>query len=347
MQNTIHFIGRNSKEYPARFAHLSKMPDGLYVIGKMPENDVPSVAIIGARMCSAYGRNTAFAFGKKLAESGISVISGMALGIDGAAQEGALAGGGSTFAVLGCGVDVCYPRSNLGLYDQIPRCGGILSEFPPGTKPYSYNFPQRNRLISALADVVVVVEAREKSGSFITVDYALEQGKSVFAVPGRVGDVLSEGCNRLIAEGAGIAWSVDVLLEEIRMLSSLSEAARASRKAAAERLKILERDGSFRKEEPSLGDAKKMTPDEESVPDGSAGREADGAGPFNEDVREGTGEKTLRERIFMCLGSDEKTLDDLTRELDIPVPKLNAALGEMLLFGDLEESGRNRYMRRK
>ncbi|HAV27204.1 MAG TPA: DNA-protecting protein DprA, partial [Lachnospiraceae bacterium] len=199
MSDSTYIISRNSDMYPARFEGLSNMPEELYVMGSLPDENAPAVAIVGARMCSRYGHNTAFTFGKKLAEHGVSVISGMALGIDGAAQEGALSGGGKTYAVLGCGVDVCYPRSNKMLYDRIPERGGILSEFPPGTQPLPYNFPLRNRLISALADVVIVVEARKKSGSLITVDYALEQGRSVYAVPGRVGDALSDGCNYLIA----------------------------------------------------------------------------------------------------------------------------------------------------
>jgi DNA processing protein len=142
----------------------------------------------------------------------------MAQGVDSKAHEGALSvAGGETFALLGCGVDVVYPRQNRELYENMLDRGGIISEFPPGTPPRGANFPQRNRLISGLADIVLVVEAREKSGSLITADCALEQGRSIYALPGRVEDSLSCGCNRLIAQGAGIACSPDMLLEELRL----------------------------------------------------------------------------------------------------------------------------------
>ncbi|MDO4803842.1 MAG: DNA-processing protein DprA [Lachnospiraceae bacterium] len=343
MQEEMRYINRNSDQYPARLRDLPHMPDGLYVKGNLPDDNAPSVAIVGARMCSGYGRNTAFAFGKKMAECGISVISGMAIGIDGAAQEGALAGGGKTFAVLGCGADVCYPRSNINLYSQLPQHGGIISEFEPGTKPFPYNFPLRNRLISALSDVVVVVEAREKSGSLITVDYALEQGKSVYAVPGRVGDALSDGCNYLIAQGAGIAWSAEAILEEIRMQSSLSHAARAAREAALEKLRMMS--GT------RMGAAKERREEPEGMPhlfrseDGGQ----NGAGEANHPSENGKGceGKTLREKILICLGNDEKTMEEMMRELGVPVTEMNAALGEMMLYGEIEEAGRNRYSRNR
>ena len=146
----------------------------------------------------------------------MDVISGLARGIDGYAHRGALQAGGKTFAVLAGGVDVCYPREHIGLYmDILERDGGILSEQPPGTRPLAYYFPCRNRIISGLSDVVLVMEAEEKSGSLITADLALEQGKDVFALPGNLDNPLSKGCNRLIFQGAGILLGTEELCENL------------------------------------------------------------------------------------------------------------------------------------
>lgn len=209
---SIQCIASTDQAYPQRLAVLAGMPRELCYIGRLPREDLPTVGIVGARVCSTYGRNQAYTFARVLSEAGIQVISGMAMGIDAAAHEGALKGGTATFAVLGCGVDVCYPRGNRKLYEQLCQKGGILSEFPPGTEALAWHFPVRNRIISALSDILLVVEAREKSGSLITVDHALEQGKTVYAVPGDVNARLSLGCHKLIAQGAGIAYSPEVLL---------------------------------------------------------------------------------------------------------------------------------------
>jgi DNA processing protein len=191
------------------------MPKKLYVKGNLPADDRPTIAIVGARACSTYGRIQAFEYAKALSMAGIQVISGLACGIDAEGHKGALEGGTSTFAVMGNGADICYPASNRSLYDRILRNGGgIISEYPPGTQPRSYAFPARNRIISGLSDVVLVVEAREKSGSLITAGQALDQGKSVYAVPGAVNDLLSRGCHKLIYDGAGIAYCPEVLLSE-------------------------------------------------------------------------------------------------------------------------------------
>ena len=143
------------------------------------------------------------------------MISGLARGVDGMGQRGALMGKGRTFAVLGSGVDICYPREHMGLYvDILDQGGGILSEYPPGTPPLPRNFPPRNRIISGLSDAVLVMEARVKSGSLITADLALEQGRELYALPGPVNSELSSGCNRLIQQGAGILLSPEMLLDE-------------------------------------------------------------------------------------------------------------------------------------
>jgi len=210
----IRLVASMDEEYPERLKEIYDYPMGLFVKGTLPGDSYPSVAVVGARGCSEYGEQLAEAFSRTLAAHQVQIISGLALGIDGAAHRGALrAENGRTFAVLGCGVNICYPPSNFALYEAIPDSGGILSEFLPGTNPTARHFPMRNRLISGLSDAVLIVEAKERSGSLITAELGLEQGREIFAVPGRVTDHLSTGCNRLIAQGAHVANSPDDILE--------------------------------------------------------------------------------------------------------------------------------------
>ncbi|MGI6070764.1 MAG: DNA-processing protein DprA [Blautia sp.] len=210
----MKIVKKGEEGYPRRLQELAGMPGKLYVLGKLPKEDRPSIAIVGARMCSSYGRIQAFQYARFFSCAGIQVISGLALGVDGEAHRGALAGETATYAVMGCGPDQCYPARNRPLYGKIKEKGGIISEYPPGTPSLPVHFPARNRIISALADVVLVIEAREKSGSLITVDFALEQGKPVYALPGPVDSPLSLGCHQLISEGAGIAFSPEQVLKE-------------------------------------------------------------------------------------------------------------------------------------
>lgn len=221
IEKGIHFFTCKDQEYPSRLRKLKHPPYGIYCIGNLPGEEKPAAAVIGARECSEYGSFVAKAFSGRMAEAGISVISGMARGIDGIAQQGAIDAGGATYAVLGCGVDICYPASNRRLYEEILAAGGgILSVFTPGTEPQKRNFPERNRIVAGLSDILLVVEARQKSGTWITVDMALEQGKSVYAVPGRLTDRLSDGCNLLIRQGAGIALSPEDLIQEMKILTN-------------------------------------------------------------------------------------------------------------------------------
>lgn len=200
--------------YPNSLRELPDAPWALYVIGQLPKQDRPVVAVIGARECSAYGAHVAKELGKALAERGIQVVSGMARGIDSIAQQSALKEG-EAYGVLGSGVDICYPLGSRNVYEDMKRKGGIISEYPPGTEPKACNFPARNRIISGLSQAVVVVEAKEKSGTLITVDMALEQGRDVYVVPGRVTDALSAGCNRLIKQGADVLCSVEEFIKEV------------------------------------------------------------------------------------------------------------------------------------
>lgn len=211
----IQFYHLPEEEYPLRLKEIPDPPFGLFVKGRLPSAQKVSVAVIGARECSEYGQFLAVELGKTLGRAGVQVISGMARGIDGISQMAALQAGGTSFGVLGCGVDVCYPKSNRELYERLIKEGGILSAYLPGTMPQAQLFPSRNRIVSGLSDVLVVVEARQKSGTLITVDMALEQGRDVYVVPGRLTDRLSDGCNRLIKQGAGILLSPQDLLADI------------------------------------------------------------------------------------------------------------------------------------
>ena len=203
---------KKDKLYPNKLKEIDDAPLKLYVLGELPNENKKTVAIVGARECSHYGSQMAYKYAQILADEGVQIVSGMARGIDSAAHRGALEAGGKTFAIMGCGTDICYPIQNRDLYEQIKTHGGVISEFENGEKPISWHFPMRNRIISALSDLILVGEARSRSGSLITADRALDYGKDVFAIPGRVGDSLSEGCNQLISQGAGIAWNPQELL---------------------------------------------------------------------------------------------------------------------------------------
>ncbi len=214
----IFFLLPEDPEYPEKLTQIPDAPFALYMKGsreKAVQISKQSIAIVGARECSEYGRYAAEYIGKSCANRGIPVVSGMAYGIDGIAQRAAAREGAAVGAVLGCGVDICYPHSNRKLYDYLIKEGCVFSEYVPGTEPKSTNFPPRNRIISGMSDAVVVVEAKEKSGTLITVDMALEQGKEVYVVPGRISDPLSKGCNRLLKQGASIVCDVGEMLSEI------------------------------------------------------------------------------------------------------------------------------------
>jgi DNA processing protein len=233
-RQNIRIVLAGSEEYPEKLAQLTDPPAWLFVRGRLPDPSVPCAAVIGARAASAYGRQEAAAVGSFLAENGIQVVSGMASGIDSCCQEAVLRSGGRTFAVLGCGINICYPRESVFLYDRIPDRGGLISEYPLDVEPVRWHFPVRNRLISGLADLVLVVEARKRSGSLITADLALDQGKEVMAFPGYRTSPLSEGTNRLIRVGAGIVTSFQDILDVFDIVPSMcADSARLREKQAS------------------------------------------------------------------------------------------------------------------
>jgi len=213
----IRIVTWADREYPVQLKNIYDPPPFLYVNGKITLDDALAVAVVGSRSASEYGRKVTEDLSRSLAAQGITVISGMARGIDSCAHYGALAGRGRTIAVLGSGVDVVYPPENKKLYDAISAAGAIVSEYPPGTEPSSYHFPARNRIISGMSRGVLVVEASPKSGSLITARLALEQGRDVFAVPGNVYSYKSKGTNHLLRSGAKLVESAQDILEELQL----------------------------------------------------------------------------------------------------------------------------------
>jgi DNA processing protein len=199
--------------YPGMLRNVPDPPPALYLDGAIP--DAPSVALVGSRKASATGIETAGKLGCALAERGVCVVSGLALGVDAAAHQGAVDAAGRTVGVLGCGIDVVYPRSNRALFDSVRRHGALVSEYFLGEAPLAWRFPARNRIIAGLATSVVVVEAPEHSGSLITARHGLEAGRDVWAVPGPPGVRECRGSNGLLADGAGVLWDIPEFLEAV------------------------------------------------------------------------------------------------------------------------------------
>ncbi len=217
----IRYVSREEPAFPKRLLQVTPLIPGLFYKGCLPQEEVPSVSIIGARKCSSYGKETGYFFGKTLGQYGVQIISGMALGVDGYAMRGGVAAKAPTFGVLGCGVDICYPRENIDLYSDLcadPAKNGVISERPPGYHAVlQTDFPLRNRIISGLCDALAVIESAHRSGTLITVNYALQQNREVFAVPGRIGDRLSEGSNQLIRDGAQILLHPEDILQVLHV----------------------------------------------------------------------------------------------------------------------------------
>lgn len=211
----ISIITLNDPDYPAILRNIHDPPFLLYVKGDPKALDCAGIGVVGSRAATEYGKHVSKNLAARLAQKGLTVISGLALGIDTAAHKGALAAGGKTVGILGCGIDVVYPRQNIRLFREVSESGAIATEYPMGTRPEGYHFPARNRIISGLSLGVAVVEAARKSGSLITAQLALDQGRDVFAVPGRVDSSKSEGAHRLLQDGAKLVLSVDDIIEEL------------------------------------------------------------------------------------------------------------------------------------
>ena len=214
------FITTRDEGYPKMLKEIHDPPIGLYRKGDYLFGQ-PCIAVVGSRRTTLYGQSVAKKLGAELAQMGFCVVSGLARGIDTAAHEGALSVGGRTVAVLGCGLDIVYPPENLGLYRRIVETGAVLSEFPFGRKADKQTFPMRNRVVSGISEGVVVVESDVSGGAMITARFAGEQGRLIFAVPGRIDQATSAGCHQLIRDGATLLTGVDDILNELNYLDGL------------------------------------------------------------------------------------------------------------------------------
>ncbi|MBE7057593.1 MAG: DNA-protecting protein DprA [Ruminococcaceae bacterium] len=227
IKNGIKIVLSKDERYPSNLKEIENYPYLLYYRGKLPADaDIPEemlLSVVGSRNCTSYGRVNAYNFSKSLAECGLGIVSGMARGIDAQAHKGALFSKGYTIAVLGSGLGNVYPKEHLKLFDEIAENGCVVSEFPPKMPPFKNNFPARNRIISGLSQGLLVVEASEKSGAMITVNYALEEGRNVFAIPGNINSEKSYGCNFLIKQGALCVTSYTDILEEYNVVCDSAE----------------------------------------------------------------------------------------------------------------------------
>ena len=213
----------NDADYPRNLLNIAQPPPVLYVKGTLTPADEWAVALVGTRRATAYGREVARTLAAGLAASGVTVVSGLARGIDAAAHQATLDAGGRTLAVMGTGIDIIYPPEHRSLAAAIPQAGALISDYPPGTAAESVNFPPRNRIISGLARGVVIIEAGESSGALITAEFAAEQGREVFAVPGSIFQPAARGANRLIKQGARPLLEVGDILEALDLAHALEQ----------------------------------------------------------------------------------------------------------------------------
>jgi DNA processing protein len=222
-QAGAHVLTLHDEAYPTLLARLPDAPILLYVKGQLQPGDARAVGVVGTRRATVYGRDAAYRLSKELAAHQVTIISGLAPGIDTAAHKGALDAGGRTLAVLGCGIDITYPAENRDLARQISQRGALLTEFPLGMRPGKNNFPRRNRIISGLSLGVLVAEAPEKSGALITASSAADQGRDVFAVPGNIFNPMGLGANRLIQDGAKLVTCAQDMLDELEIVTERQE----------------------------------------------------------------------------------------------------------------------------
>lgn len=318
----LRLLTMQDADYPVRLRNIFEPPCLLYVKGSLPTIDEEvAVAMVGTRRASPYGIETAEKLAYGLCRQGAVVISGAAAGVDSASHRGALRAGGRTIAVLGNGLDVVYPAENEWLYRDIAASGALISEYPPGTAAEAWHFPVRNRIISALSLGTIVVEAPEKSGALITANTALEQGRDVFAVPGPIDAPLSRGCNRLIADGAGlVSESWDILREYQAMYPH---------KILGERVELPHALGYQARAEQAEAKAAETPAEAEALP----ALDLTGDHGLTDDQM-----KLLRE-----LAQGEKQVDDLIELTQIPARRVLSALTMLELDGYVAQSGGKRF----
>ncbi len=304
LREGIDVVPWGASRYPSSLWHLADPPPVLFLRGRVSLLDRPSIAVVGARRATARGRDVSERLGRELGKAGAVVVSGLALGIDGAAHLGALSVGGDTVAVLGTGADVVYPRSHRRLFGSIAQRGLLVSEFPPGTPAAPYNFPRRNRILAALAGCVVVVEAGGRSGALITVDHALDLGRDVWAVPGPIDCETCVGSNRLLAEGAR---PLVALRDFVAAVVPGDDAERASGETHAPRAPI----GS----------------------EADAPRAGGPAGP------------SLESGVLHALRESGSLVDEVARQVGLPVETTLALLTTLELHGEVERLPGMRFRR--
>ncbi len=274
----VRRIEKENGEYPDILRHIYNAPEALFVNGEILASDSNAIAIVGTRRATDYGLRQCEKLSFDLAARGITIVSGMALGIDTASHRGAIKAGGRTIAVLGSGHDNIYPPENAKLYREIVRNGAVISEYSPETPPLKLNFPRRNRIVSGMSKGVIVIEAPQKSGALITANFALEQGREVFAMPGNVSSAKSSGTNRLIKEGAKLVENVGDILEELSYVINI--------KKTSNNLTI---PGL-----PKPGIVRSMSADEA--------------------------------KIFEILGNEPRSIDEISKIINIPVNKISETL---------------------
>ena len=275
-ENRVDIISYGDSRYPARLKNIEDAPILLYCLGHFPDfNSALCIGIVGTRKMSEYGKQSAYKIGYELSSAGAIVVSGMALGVDGAAASGALSAGGRTVAVLGCGISVVYPKEHKKLMEEISRKGAVITEYPPAEAPHGHNFPKRNRIISGLCQGVLVVEGAAGSGALITARRAIDQGREVFALPGKIDESNSEGPNELIREGAYPALCSDDILRHYDFLyhdvidyskhtKAKRKVARGDADAALKKYGVGSRVLKFANDPKPQEPAQTQTPDEES-----------------------------------------------------------------------------------
>lgn len=338
-QNGVRILVPDGKDYPSGLWQIAEPPAVLYCKGKLPlPSGAPSIGVVGARRADAYGERVAYKLSFELAAAGATIVSGMVQGTDGIAAAAALDAGGYTVAVLGSGIDVIYPRQHERLFREIATFGTVLTEYAPGTRPNGWNFPVRNRLISALSDALVVTEASEGSGSLITARYALMQGKTLFAVPGDVDNPRSAGTNRLIRSGALMALEAEDVLANFRFLYPELQAVRIPpeamqyTEATAEKLRaygissVLDREASKNasSEKTSTVSAHSEKNPQNSTPGG------EGAAPASEAALQMLDPR--QRELYAALPEGVFSLDHLTA-LGVPSGEASATLTVLELYG--------------
>lgn len=312
----IGIVTWEDEEYPNRLRNIFDPPLLFYYKGTLPEFDsLPTIGIVGTRKPSAYGLTVARRLGAEIGRCGGLVVSGMAQGVDGAAMSGALTAGCSTVGVLGCGVDIVYPRANRELFAGVEKYGCILSEFLPGTEPFKWNFPKRNRIISGLSSGIVVVEAPEKSGSLITAKQALDQGRDVYAVPGNIDMPSFAGSNRLLREGAGaVSCGWDVMSEYVSMFPDKIRKDTTPVQEPETTEKVAQKPQIPRKKSEKQPDKNKKDIDNSA------------AAPYSDVKTTPRGLSDSEQKIVDCLRFGERLVDDVIAETGISSGKVLCAL---------------------